>query len=50
MPTDGEYGAAPAEAIAPAAGACPPILVVYRIYPEMFFAEAFGNPPPTVQT
>lgn len=31
------------------AGACPPYLLKYRIYPEINFDNVFGNPPPNVQ-
>lgn len=50
MPTYDGTGIAPAEAIEDAAGACPPIVLFYRIYVEKPFSEIFGSPPPTVQT
>lgn len=31
-------------------GACPPLMIRYRIYPEIDFALCFGNPPETVKT
>lgn len=32
------------------AGACPPYLIRFRIYPEKNFTALFGNPPPNVTT
>lgn len=40
----------PAEKVAGNAGACPPIIVQYRIYRVEDFSALFGNPPPSVKT
>jgi len=37
-----------ANAVDGVAGACPPKVQVYRIYPEYDFAALFGQPPTTV--
>lgn len=31
------------------AGACPPLIIRFRIYPELDFSLCFGNPPETVK-
>lgn len=38
-----------ANAVDAVAGACPPKVLVYRIYPEYDFTTLFGQPPTTVK-
>ena len=50
MPTYDGTGTAPADDVGDDAGACPPIVLRYRIYVEKNFAELFGDPPISVET